>query len=474
MAPLPSQPDSASEPLAGAVEPRPPRGRPETLAWLGGTALFAGIAVSAALGLAYRLSIVGGRLDERQTLAGMVAVSLYLLVAVCWLIGIGFVVRRLGAGWALGVGLMGTAAVRVAASLAIDVPLSGEWLAYHEQAMAIATGGPQLGDQPIGYPLVLGGLYAAFGPQVWLAEALNVVMSLISSAIVFDLLRRSAGPVAGAVGIGLVAIIPSLALMTPVVSPDLTYAALLLAVIWSLAVLTTKPPGVRGRSVPPAGWATATAGLAGGLLGASQYVRPSSGVLLPAFVVVAMVALPDVRPRRGALVLVLAFFAVLAPVIADSAVRQGQLSVQTGSLGDWQLDAGGGPGGAPALALRKVVSTWGDDGYAVAIALAHRDPPVAAGLLVAGYLASALAWALVMAFAASGVLRAGPVLPAWLLAAVLVAVTLTVLQAVVESRPLDHASLTPLLLGAAALAVARRRRAPALRAVEEAPRPAPG
>ncbi|MGH2357344.1 MAG: hypothetical protein ACRDGJ_04950, partial [Candidatus Limnocylindria bacterium] len=108
MAPLPSQPDSASELFAGAVEARRHRGRPETLAWLGGTALFAGIAASAALWLAYRLSIVGGRLDERQTLAGTVAVTLYLLVAVCWLIGIAFVVRRLGTGWALGVGLMGT------------------------------------------------------------------------------------------------------------------------------------------------------------------------------------------------------------------------------------------------------------------------------------------------------------------------------------------------------------------------------
>lgn len=466
-----------------------------------GVALFAGIAISAAIGLANRLGMVGGTLSRAQTLAGLVAVTLYVLVAVCWLIGLAFVARRLGPRWALVVGLIGTAVVRFAMAVSIDVPLAGDWLEYHQQALDMAARGPQLGDLPIGYPLLLGGLYSALGGQTWLAEALNAVLALLTAAIVFDLLRRSAGPIAAAVGIGLVAILPSLALMTPLVGPDLTYTTLVLAAVWCVAVFGGMPSA----------WPSLGAGLAGVLLGASQYVRTWSLLLLPAFVILALVSTRGAHPRRAAVALVLAFLAVLTPVILDNALDHRQLSLATSSYAGWELYVGtdpalGGrldradadvlaampgdtvreksdgagreglerigadPGGFAALALQKVIAMWGDDGYAAFLALEwERDTPVAAGLLAAAHVASALAWAFVTMAAAWAVLRSGPVLPFGLLAAALLGASLTVLHAVIAVEPRYHAYLTPLWLAAAALALTRPRAATAL----EAPPPAP-
>jgi hypothetical protein len=479
---------------------RPPAGPGflATLAWLAAVALFAAVAVSAVNRLIDWLGTAAGEVDERQTLAGLVAVTLFGLVSVCWLIGMAFVARWLGTRAAFGIGMAGTAAVRLAVALAVDAPLVSDWLALHERASAIASAGPRLGDSPIGYPTLLGALYTAFGTQVWLAETLNVVMALVSAAIVFDLLRRSAGPTAAALGIGLLAVMPSLALMTPLVSVEATYTTLLLLAIWFLVVLAGRASSVsRGRL---AGWpATATASaLAGVALGLSHYVRASSFVLLPAFVILALVAARDAGPRRAAAALVLAFGAVLAPVIADNWARHGVPSVETSSDAGFRLlvgtnqeadgrfneadaellqtlpgdtlrersDAAGrlgidriadDPGGFVELALRKLVGMWGEDGYAVYFALDwQREPPVAPGLLLAGYLVSALFWAVVTLAAAWAVLRGGPDMSGWLLAAVLIGASLTVLHAFVEVQPRDHAYVTPLWVAAAAVALAGR------------------
>ena len=467
------------------------------LAWLAGVALFAAVAVSAVNRLFDWLGTAAAEVDERQTLAGLVAVTLFGLVAICWLIGMAFVARRLGTRAAFAIGMVGTAAVRLAVALAVDAPLVSDWLAYHEHASAIATSGPQLGDRPIGYPALLGTLYAAVGPQTWLAEAVNVVMGLVSAAVVFDLLRRSTGPVAAALGIGLMAVMPSLVLMTPVVSSEATYTALLLVAIWCVVVLAGRASGAGSRF---AGWpaAAAASGLAGLVLGLSQYVRPSSFVLLPAFVVVALVAARDSGPRRAAAALVLAFGLVLAPVIADNWVRYGEFSVETSSYAGFGLlvgtnrEAGGrfneadadllrtlpgdtlrersdaagrigaerivdDPDGFAGLALRKLVGMWGEDGYAVFFALEwERDPPTAPGLLLAGYLMSALSWGFVTVAAAYAVVRGGPAMPTWLVAAVLIAGSVTLLHAFVEVQPRYHAYLTPLWIAAAGVALARR------------------
>lgn len=497
----------------GAVEPSAParRTRLEILAWLAGALLFGGVAISAVNRVADRLGIVTQALDERQTLAGLVAVTLFLLIAVCWLIGMGFVGARLGGRAAFGIGMAGVLAARVAVALAVDAPLVSDWLAYHEQAVDVAAEGPRLGDRPIGYPVLLGALYAAFGPDVWLAEALNVVMALVSAAVIFDLLRRSAGPMAAAVGIGLVAIMPSLALMTPVVSTEATYTTLLLVAIWCLAVYARQPPRVLGRSVPPAVWISGSAALAGAVLGLSQYVRPSSLVLLPAFGILALVAARGARPRIAGASLVIAFLAVLAPVIVDNLIRYGEPSVETSSYAGWGIYVGTNqeadgrfneadaevlrtlpgdslrersnaagrlgiarivddPTGFGALAVRKLVGMWGEDGYAVFFALEwERDPPLAPGLLLAGYTASAISWGFVTVAAAWLVLRFRGRIPPWLLATVLVAGSLTLLHAVVEVQPRYHAAMTPLWIAAAAVALAGRS-ATAVAAPPPAPR----
>lgn len=504
MTPTPSgQAQAARRSPAGA-------GRLATLAWLAGVALFAAVAVAAVNRLLDWVGTAAAEMDERQTLAGLVAVTLFALISVCWLIGMAYVARRLGTRAAFGVGMAGAAAVRLAVTLAVDAPLVSDWLAFHEQAIAIASAGPQLGDSPIGYPMLLGALYAGFGAQTWLADALNVVMALVAAAIVFDLLRRSAGPVPAALGIGLMAVMPSHALMTPVVTALPTYTALLLMAIWCLTVLPRRVATLtRGRL---ARWPTASAasGLAGLVLGLMQYVRSWTLVLLPAFVVVALVAERGVGPRRAAAALVLIFGVVLIPVIAHNWTEHGVLSVETSSDAGFRLmvgtnqeadgrfnqadadllqtlpgdtlrersDAAGrlgieriaeDPGAFAALALRKLVGMWGEDGYAVYFALEwQRDPPLAPGLLLAGYLASALFWAIVTLAGAWAALRWGPVMPTWLLATVLVGAALTVLHAFVEVQPRDHAPVAPLWVAAAAVALAGRGARAAA-----APQPAP-
>jgi hypothetical protein len=477
------------------------------LVWLVGIVACVAVAASAVNRLVDRLAIVGNELATRQTLAGLVAVSLYLLVAVCWLIGLRFAARRLGLRWILLVGVVGTVAVRTALAVGIDVPLAGDALANHEEAVAIATGGLRLGDRLIGYPTPLGGLYAAFGPHPWLGELFNVVVAAIGAVVLFDLLRRSVGASAAATGIGLYAVMPSLALLTPVLTSALTYMTLLLVALWLLVALPATTPAWGGWQPPASAWATTCAILAGVVLGLSQYVRPATFVLLPAFVVTAMVVMRQRRQRRAAGLLVVAFLLVLVPAIVENATRNGAMSVETWSFGGYTVlvgtnaeasgrfnavdaatleelpgdtvrersDAAGqlglrrvldDPDGFAALVARKLVGMWGEEGYGAFLALeANRTTPLGAGFVTAGYVSSALMWVLITTAAAWGVVRTGPRPPAWLVATILLALCLSAYHAVVEVQPLYHTYLAPLWIGAAAVGLTRR--------AAEAPPPAP-
>src|SRR5918992_2351814 len=104
------------------------------LAWLAGVALFAAVAVSAVNGLFDWLGTAAAEVDERQTLAGLVAVTLFALVSICWLIGMAYVARRLGTRAAFGIGIAAVAAVRLAVVLAGDPPPGSDWLPLHPQA----------------------------------------------------------------------------------------------------------------------------------------------------------------------------------------------------------------------------------------------------------------------------------------------------------------------------------------------------
>lgn len=82
--------------------------------------------------------------------------------------------------------------------------------------------------------------------------------------------------------------------------------------------------------------------LVGLLLGASQYFRPTSLFLIPAFLLGAL--WPGSLRRREMLIasatILLAFIAVLLPVVEYNRRAHGELSVSTSAYGGWSLWVG--------------------------------------------------------------------------------------------------------------------------------------
>lgn len=455
-------------------------------AWIAGTALFGLVALMAANRLLDRaLGFIAG-LDAPAAPPAAIGFLVWGLTAVGLLVGMDQAARRLGQWTVLGIGLGAVAVIQVGVAVIVEATLVADWLAYHEAAIEIAAEGPALGDRPVGYPALLAGAYRLFGAQIWVAEGLNIAAGLLAAGLLFDLLRRTGGARVAAVGIALFAAMPSIALMTPVVSTEPLYAAMILLVVWAVAV----PSVLIGALV------------AGATLALSQYVRPSSFVLLPAVAVAVLIG----RERRrliGAGAVGVAFLLALSPVIADNLEQRGELSLATSSYGGFGIlvgtnqdadgrfneadaellrslpgdtlrersDAAGrlgvqriadDPIGFAGLAVRKFAGLWSDDGYAAFYALEwQRAPPLPSPILAGTYLASQLAWVAVTLLATWGVWRSGPRLPAWLLTTILVAGSVTLLHAVVEVQPRYHAYLAPLWIGAAAVglvALADRRR----------------
>lgn len=130
---------------------------------------------------------------------------------------------------------------------------------------------------PPGYPIVLGGVLravnvlpfdvSAFG----VAVALNLVLSVATIALVFELARRLAGERVGLVAAALIALWPNLIVYSGVVLTETLFLFLLVAL---LLVALASPAVARS----PGLWRMATIGV---LLGAAGMVRPTLFVLAP-------------------------------------------------------------------------------------------------------------------------------------------------------------------------------------------------
>jgi hypothetical protein len=460
--------------------------------------LFGAVAISAVGGLLESIGHAIASENVRATVAAGVAVVLYASGAIAWLIGIRFIAGWRGARWAFTIGLGAAIAIRLVLAVAVRSPIAGggaasvngDAAALHAEAVRAATTGLVPGDWAIGYPALLGALFAVAGEQRWLEAGLDVAGSALIGLIVFDLLRRSGGVGVAAAGIGLFAIMPSQALLVPAFGPDLAYATLMLGAIWLLLAAPRMPLRVRRWSMRPGPWAILCTAGAGLLLGASHLLRPTSLALLPAFVIVALITLRTSHPRRAAAALVVAFLVVLMPVVVDNVARHRTLSLEPTSHAGWRLwvgtDAGseGGladidpdgleafPGettrarsdaageeawtrvlGAPTafgdLAGTKFAEAWSDDAYAARLAIPTAGSSRGAGLLLAFEIASQLAWAFVALAAAWGVARSWP-LSDTLLACVLVVASLVVVHLVIATEGRDHAVVVPIFLVAAA------------------------
>jgi hypothetical protein len=316
------------------------------------------------------------------------------------------------------------------------------------------------------------------------------------------LARRFVGGQGAAVALYLYAIWPAGALMIVTSLPHTSYEMLVVAAAW--AALVTRD-----------GWKGSA--LAGVILGVSQYLRPTSPLLLPV-VLLARVwpGMPWRRAITSVLVPMVAFFLlVLAPVMAHNVADHGELSVSTSSYGGhglwvgtdvrsggtlteqnsaevrampgkdlWEQSASAGsrafervkadPVGIGLLALRKQVTLWGTERYGVQYGIRRElAENVAHRSSVLPSITSGAFWVLVLAASALGLALRRRAPDGLLLLTVLLVGAVAFLHAFFEVRDRYHSYVVPLLLPFAAVGIlailARLRLAPHAAALDAAP-----
>ena len=321
-------------------------------------------------------------------LAGLVLVALF-----AWLAGR----SPRSATVATVTALLALVLIRVVISVTYDGVLSGEPGIYTRLAANMAAGDCCLWDaaidRPPGYVFILAAAFAVGGQTPAVAEGLNIAMALASGLFVLALARHLYGPRVGAVALLLYALWPAGALMITAALPHTSYELAIAAGAWAVVA---GPRGWKGSA------------LAGGILGLSQYLRPTTMLLLPVFIVARLWASGRWQGFiTGTLIpMSLAFLLVLLPIVAWNVSTRGALDISTSanggktlyhgtnldSGGTWsrqaadELAAAGGddawdrsaagmrmaidralkdPLALTALAIRKQTTLWGREAYGV-------------------------------------------------------------------------------------------------------------
>jgi hypothetical protein len=389
-------------------------------------------------------------------------------------------------------GLVALAATRGLAAWCLDGPMVSDFQEYHDLAVAASHGGPWFSDlRPMGYPLLLALGYAGLGPVHWWGEAMNVVLAVVTGGFLYAWARKIWGDQAAGFSLWIYALLPAHALMAAVQGTEIPYAAAFMGAMWALAA---APPWV-----------------AGALLGLSQYVRPTSLVLMPAIALTYW---------RKLIPLTLALLLVLAPVAAWNWQAHHKLSLSTSTYGGWSLLVGsnqrsngfwnledtilvnklpfeqrdafareeakrrilGDPIGFAGLAVRKFGFLWGAEDFGTYWTLGVK-PGADPRLTTALYLFSQAGYTLVLIFGALGLWFERKRQPPALTLALLGLASLVGAHTFLEVQSRYHFYWTPLFAGLAGVgllrsweAVSRRRgsrRDPAP-APATSPAPAPG
>lgn len=124
---------------------------------------------------------------------------------------------------------------------------------------------------PVGYPAIIGGLYALFGPRPWVAMGLNALLGSLAVAGIYRLASTVAAR-RGALVAGVIAALhPTLLFYTPALMTELVSASLLAIAAW-LAVSAAEREG---------GCTTIKIVLVGLVVGVAVLVRPQQIVLAP-------------------------------------------------------------------------------------------------------------------------------------------------------------------------------------------------
>jgi hypothetical protein len=378
-------------------------------------------------------------------------------------------------------GLVLLLATRGAACWYLDGPLVSDFQEYHDLATAAAKGGPWFSDlRPMGYPLLKAAGFAVLGPALWFGEALNLVFAFLTGLFLYLWGRKLWGPAAGALGLWLYALMPAHALMAAVQGTEIPYAAAFMAALWALAAAP--------------GW------VSGALLGLSQYIRPTSLIMVPA-------ALLFERRRVAFLA---GLLVVLAPVLAWNWQAHHKVSLSTSTYGGWSLLVGSNqasngfwnledtvlvnklpfeqrdafareeakrrilrdPVGFAGLALRKFGFLWGAEDFGTYWTLGVK-PGADARLTTLLYLASQAMYGLVLVLAGVGLWleRRRPAKPVAL--ALLGLASLVGAHTFLEVQSRYHFYWTPVFAGLAGLGLLRLWELVASRQPSFRPGPAP-
>lgn len=191
---------------------------------------------------------------------------------------------------------------------------------------------------PVGYPAIIGGLYALFGEHPVVAMAFNAALGTLAVLAVHQVAASVATRRGAVLAALLVALHPALVFYTPALMTEGVVAALIALAAWLV---------VRARRADaPRGWWVAL----GLVLGATTMVRPQSLLLAPLFGALACsgrtpreASRPWMRRLRGALVASLVALAVCLPWTARNCARMGRC-VFVSANGGWNLLIGAGPG----------------------------------------------------------------------------------------------------------------------------------
>jgi hypothetical protein len=400
---------------------------------------------------------------------------------------------RLGERLAMGAGFGVLVVLRVILAASSDgVPL-GEPQWYGLLADGVLRGECCFADRPMGYPILLTGVELVLGERRLSVAALNIMLALAAGGAVLGLARAAYGARAGVLALLGYAVWPAGALMVPVGIPQGAYDLGIVAAAW---VAVGTPPGWRG---------SAATGL---LLGLAQYLRPTTPVLVPAFL---LARLWPGSPWRAALLgaatpMLAAFLVVVAPAIAHNLRAYGEFSVSTSSFSGHTLFVGtdiasGGrydreaaaaltaaagpdvraqgevaarialerirddPLGIALLGLRKQVTLWATERFGVEYGISRRlSDQTAHPKAVTALLLSQAFYVLVMAGATAWVALRWRRLDALAAFAIVLVWTVAGLHALAEVRDRYHSYVIPVLLPlAAAAAVSLLDRAQDLR-----------
>jgi 4-amino-4-deoxy-L-arabinose transferase-like glycosyltransferase len=449
---------------------------------------FAAVAVVASAHLLVDAWQVLSHIDSLAALRGVLIAAAVIAGGVAWTV---VIARYAGSGprqatLATAAALVTLVVVRVAIAIAYDGVLSGEPGVYDRQAAELVAGGCCPWDEPIGrppgYSFLLAGAYAILGRSAVAAETMNVAFAAATGLIVWRLARGFYDAQVGAIALLLYALWPAGALMITVRIPHSAYDLAFVAGAW---VVLSSPQGWRGSA------------LGGFVLALSQYLRPTTFVLLPAFIVARAWGTRRWREaiRDTVAPMTLVFLLTLVPIMAWHLSTRGVLDISTSAYGgsslyhgtnvasdgrwsepasreltriagydQWQRTKAGqelaiqrlqaDPMGIVALAVRKQDTLWGQESYGIRYGIRRElaaEPYLPRSVLPS--LASGSFYALLLILTTLGLYLRRREADALGGLVILTALTISLMHGLVEVRDRYHAYLIPLLMPLAALAI---------------------